>query len=716
MRLLLASTALSLALPGFAAAQSAPTPPPAANADDAEGGNAIVVTARRLDAARDAIDPSIGATTFAFDRTQLDNQPGGADLNLKGVLLQAPGVAQDSDGDGDIHIRNEHGNIQYRLNGVTVPQGFAGFGALVDPRIASSIEVITGALPAQYGFRTAGIVNLKTRTDSFDFDGDVGIYGGSNNSVQPSVTLRDGIGSINYFVSGSYLRNDLGVSNPTPARHAIHDHTEQFRGFAYLSDVLDEDSRISAFGGVSYGTFQIPNVPGVAPQFTLNGKSTFDSARLDQTQRQQSQFGVLTYQHSSDRVDFLIAPFVRYARARFTPDPQGGNLIFNGGDSDLSQSSFAYGAQTDAGIELGDRHHLRGGLFYQRERTKTNSINRVFAVDAAGNQASDVPIAIPLGASQFGSSFGAYLQDEWQPTDTLTLNLGVRYDRSDAQVREDQFSPRLGVVWKPIRTTTFHAGYARYFTPPPIELAVSQSLAAFDGTTGESAVKLADPIRSEREHNFDVGVQHFVTPQLSVTLDTYYKIKTNLLDEENLGATLIQSPFNYGKSHSWGVEAGFNFESRKVEFYANIARGEQKARNIVSNQFFFDPGDLAYIANHYIFTDHSQKWTGSAGGALKLVDGLGKLTPSFDMVYGSGLRKDDPAGIVPNGASVPGYVQVNLGLSQAIGGEEHSVTLRLDVTNVFDQVYLLRDGSGVGAGQPQYGPRRSFFVGLRKAF
>ena len=82
-----------------------------------------------------AIDPSIGANTFAFDRTQLDNQPGGADLNLKGVLLQAPGVAQDSDGDGDIHIRNEHGNIQYRLNGVTVPQGFSGFGALVDPRI-----------------------------------------------------------------------------------------------------------------------------------------------------------------------------------------------------------------------------------------------------------------------------------------------------------------------------------------------------------------------------------------------------------------------------------------------------------------------------------------------------------------------------------------------------------------------------------------------------
>ena len=57
-----------------------------------------------------------------------------------------------------------------------------------------------------------------------------------------------------------------------------------------------------------------------------------------------------------------------------------------------------------------------------------------------------------------------------------------------------------------------------------------------------------------------------------------------------------------------------------------------------------------------------------------------------------------------------------IGIAQAIGDEEKAWTLRLDVVNLFDNVYLLRDGSGVGAGQPQYGPRRGFFVGLRKSF
>ena len=151
MRYLLLCTTL-LASPALA--QTAV--PTASPGDDADQGGEIVVTAQRLNAARDSINPAIGANEAKFSRTDLEIQPGGVDRGLKGVLLQAPGVSQDTDGDGEVHIRNEHGNVQYRLNGVTVPQGFSGFGALVDPRVAESISVITGTLPAQYGFRTSG--------------------------------------------------------------------------------------------------------------------------------------------------------------------------------------------------------------------------------------------------------------------------------------------------------------------------------------------------------------------------------------------------------------------------------------------------------------------------------------------------------------------------------------------------------------------------------
>src|SRR5215470_6313563 len=133
--------------------------------------NEIVITARKLDRARDSIQPALGASDIRFDRTTLNNQPGGADRDLTQILLQAPGVTQDSY--GAVHVRNEHGNLQYRLNGVIVPESISGFGQTFDPRLADSIDLVTGTLPAQYGYRTSGVVNLNTRAGSFDDGGDV---------------------------------------------------------------------------------------------------------------------------------------------------------------------------------------------------------------------------------------------------------------------------------------------------------------------------------------------------------------------------------------------------------------------------------------------------------------------------------------------------------------------------------------------------------------
>ncbi len=695
------------------------TPVFAQDAQEDAGSNAeIIVTARRMDAARDSISVAIGASQTTFTREALDIQPGGADRGLKGVLLQSPGVTQESDSDGDFHIRNEHSNVQYRLNGIIVPQSFAGFGATVDPRIANNVQVITGALPAQYGYRTSGVVALTTRTDTFDFDGDVGIYGGGNGTVQPSATIRNSAGPLNYFFSASYLRNDLGISNPTPDKKAIHDRTKQWRGFGYMSYILSDTSRLTAFGGTSIGKFQIPNTQGVAPSFTLNGRNSFDSATLDQNQRQQTHFGVIAWQYTGDRFNFQFAPFVRYAKARYTPDPAGGQLIFNGADTALTQDSLAYGLQSDASINLGDSHTIRFGLFYQNEKTGTDSLTRVFRVDGAGNQVSDVPVAVPVSQRNRARTFGAYVQDEWSLTDTLTLNYGLRYDHLSAIVNEHQFSPRAGLVWKPGEGTTIHAGYARNFTPPPQELITSGTLAAFAGTTGEAPNNLTDPVRSEREHSFDMGAQQVIGGRLTLGVDLYYKLKSNLLDEEQFGSTLIQSPFNYAKSKGWGVELSASYEHGPFDAYVNVARGQQKAKRITSNQFFFDDDELNYIANHYIFTDHSQKWTISGGGALTIDDGIGKLQPSFDMIYGDGLRAGDPAGIVPNGGKQKPYLQVNFGIAQVFGGDkaDKSFSIRFDVTNLFDKKYLIHDGSGVGAGQPEYGPRRAFFVGVRKGF
>ena len=85
-----------------------------------------------------------------------------------------------------------------------------------------------------------------------------------------------------------------------------------------------------------------------------------------------------------------------------------------------------------------------------------------------------------------------------------------------------------------------------------------------------------------------------------------------------------------------------------------------------------------------------------------------------DLIYGSGLRTD---GDVPNGGSLADYTQVNLTASHDfVLPAAGPLSVRVDVINVGDTRYEIRDGSGIGVGAPQYGPRRGYFVGVTKSF
>jgi outer membrane receptor protein involved in Fe transport len=715
--------ALAAALPiSPVAAQQAPAadppnaPAPAQQAPSAAPQPGIVITGRRLDIARDSITPSLGASQYTFDREALDKQPGGTNITLNKSLLQAPGVTQDSY--GVIHVRNEHSNLQYRLDGVIVPESISGFGTTFDPKIASSIQLITGTLPAQYGYRTAGVVNFKTESGLLNPGGEASIYGGSDDWLEPGAMVKGSAGKFSFFLSGSYLRNDIGIENPLPTRKPIHDRTTQWRPFAYLSDILSDSSRIALFGGSFIGHFQIPNVTGIQQGFTVNGVNTADAAKLDQNQREITHYGVATYQYAGEALNLQVAPFVRYSQTLFTPDPNLGDVIINGSADRARLSSLAAGVQADASKDIGSNHTVRFGLFFQNEHTTSNVTSSVLPVDANGEQTSDIPLAIIDRHSKTGQLYGAYLQDEWKLTSKLTLNYGARYDIVRAYTHESQLSPRANFVWNATPLTTLHLGYARNFTPPPQELIAPSTLALYNGTTKQPVIQVADPVKAEREHYFDGGIEQRFKGGLKIGLDAYYKLKRNLLDEGQFGSALILSPFNYAKGYAWGVELSGNYTHGPIDLYANLARGQEKGKDIVSSQYFFDPGELAYIHNHYIFTDHSQKWTASGGGSYTFHDGLGTLVPTADFVYGSGLRTDDPDGIVPNGGALPSYFVFNAGISQNFDGPGalKGVSVRADVLNLFDRKYELRSGTGVGVGAPQWGQRRGFFVGVTKRF
>jgi outer membrane receptor protein involved in Fe transport len=683
-------------------------------AGEAAGGQAVATTAAQamaaknesFNSARANLLTKIGTSSYDFNQQAIHALPQGTNTPVNQVLLQAPGVTQDSAASGQLHVRNEHANVQYRINGIILPDGVSGFGQVLQSNFISSISLITGALPAEFGYRTSGLVDIRTKSGAENPGTYVGLYGGGQKTVTPDIQYGGVIGQTDYFFLGRYFTSDEGIENPTSSLTPIHDNTNQGAGFGYVSSLLNPTTRLSFITGSSVQHFQIPNSPGQIPMYPAFGVTDFNSALLNENQLEQNYYNVLALQRKLGDTDFQIAYFSRYSDLHFTPDLVG-DVIFNGVASNVERRSFVNGVQGDGSYRLNAANTLRSGFYVSGERTAADSVSTVLPLDSAGNPI-DAPFNIPDNVSKVGWLLGAYVQDEWKLTDKLTLNAGIRFDQMYQFVDANQFSPRVNLVYKPFAGTTLHAGYAHYFTPPSQVLAGPANLSVTQNTTIEPAVNRDNPVLPERSNYFDVGITQRLLPGLDFGVDGYYKRAKDLLDDGQFGAALVLDGFNYAKAYNEGIELTTTYQKGGFKAYGNIAVAEQKASNIVSNQFLFDPNELAYIADHYIFTDHSQLVTASAGISY-LWDG-NLLTA--DMIYGSGLRSG-----FANLDHVPGYTQVNLGVSHEFTfTNARPLTLRFTVVNLFDTIYQIRDGSGIGVFAPQYGPRRGYYVQLTRRF
>ena len=669
----------------------------------------------KFDSARKTIFTNVGAGSYEVSHQTIEALPQGNNTTLDKALLQFPGVHQDSAASGELHVRNEHANLQYRINGIMLPDGVGGFGQILDTGIVGTMALLTGALPAQYGLRTAGVLDIQTKADAFDNTGKISVYGGSHQTITPFAEYGGTVGQTQYYASGRYVYNNLGIENPTPANEAIHDRTQQEKGFLYLSTVLDRESRLTWISGVSNALYQIPNNPGQPTAFMTATQSSFDSAFLNERQQEINHFNVVAYQRSAEGIDYQISYFNRYSQLHFWPDPIG-DLLINGVSSSVYRQSYVNGIQEDTAWRIADSHTLRFGFTTSAERSLVTSINTTFP--GVGNpdpaQATDPVTGVPLppvtlfdSSSKLGWLFGTYIQDEWKITNNLTLNVGLRFDQMWQYVDANQLSPRISLTWVPQEGTTVHAGYARTFTPPQQVIAAPTNIALTQGTVIAPEVTLNDPVLPERAHIFDAGVVQKIwpIPGLEIGLDGYVKLARDLLDDGQFGQAYVLTGFNYDKANNIGLELKALYNMGNLRMYGNVAWARQIGTDVVSNQFLFGAAELAYIATHYIYTDHSQILTASAGASYLWND----TRFSASMIYGSGLR----SGFV-NLDHVPSYTQVNMGVSHDfhIVAPNKPTTLRFDVVNVFDKIYEIRDGSGIGVFAPQFGPRRAFYFGI----
>jgi outer membrane receptor protein involved in Fe transport len=594
---------------------------------------------------------------------------------------------------------------------VIIPESISGFGQTLDTRTIQTVKLLDGALPAQYGLRTAAVVDITTRSGhDLGNGGSVGITGGSFGTLNPNASIWGNADRWSWFFTGNYMENDAGIENPTASRKPIHDHTNQVRGFGDLSYLINDSTRLGILFGVSNNRFEIPNNPNQQPAFGYLDTVDFDSAALNERQRENTRFGVLALQGKMGATNYQVSLGQRYTSVVYSPD-RIGELMFNGIASDVGRSNRASTLQADFAMPMGSSHTLRYGLYGSFERAASGNDAWVFPADADGNQASTTPLNILDNSRLIAKTWSAYVQDEWSIGEDWTLNYGLRGDQYRLTRTESQLSPRLGVVWQASDSTVVHAGYARYFTPPATEMIASSNIAKFDGTTNAVADSGNNTPLAERSDYFDAGIQQRIGPAWTIGVDAYYRKVQRLQDEGQFGSALVYSTFNLAEGRVKGVEFTANYAQGPLSAYFNAALGKAVGKRIITSQYNFDPDDLAYIDQHWILLDHDQKLTSSGGVNYALDD---RTRIGADYLFGSGLRKD---GDVPNGASLPAYFQLNLNVSHDFTfGDSGNLHTQLAVLNVLDRSYALRDGSGIGVGAPQFGPRRGVYLSVQKDF
>ncbi len=650
-----------------------------------------------------------GASKYTFTGHDIRNLPQGEATPLNDVLLQMPGVALDQN--QEIHVRGEHMGIQYEMNGVLLPLDLntdPTFTQLLNSQFIKSVSLADGILPPRYGYRTAGVVNIKTK-DGCDGGGNwFQIYGGQRDTVRPSLQIQGCRDKFSYYATGLYLQSNLGFSSATPAPDPIHDAVYEGQGFTYLTYQPTPLTKISLMAGATYSDSQFPNVAGLPAQWDLDAVNPafYPSTRINSRLDQQDYFGVLAFDGViGESLDYQLGYSVHYNNQNFHPDPIG-DLLYQGVSSHVFNSDLSNTMQGDITYRLNPGHTLGAGFYFGEYGLEVDDHSLVFPVGTDGMQTGTTPVSEGANLNKINLVYGVYLQDTWKITGKLSVNFGSRWDLLDAFSVTSQFSPTINFVYKVRPHSTLHAGFARYFQIPNfqgISPAVNNIFAGTSGSLGVAGGGNLAPL-PETDYYWDAGFTHELMPNLVWGEDNYFRIDRHYLDEGQFGAVPIDAPLNYKRGYGGGVENTLTYNLPNLTLRASVFVAREKDIGVATGQYNFDPVELAYLNGHYFVLDHTPLVGASGGAGWRWRDYLF----TFDGLFSSGLR-----GGFADQDELPNVWQFNLSASRFFNIPKlGQIENRIVLLNIFDRTNLIRPANGIGVFQAAYGPRITVYDAL----
>ncbi len=596
---------------------------------------------------------------------------------------------------GEVHIRGQHGEYSYYIDGIPIPLGvFGGLNEVVDPSVINSITFYDGGFPAEFGGQIAAIIDIKTHVPPGGFHLNLSSFAGSYltsnngglgngvgtfkslNSDGQSISFSNRSGRLGYFFTGTRDETDRRIDTPTPV--VFNDHGFDYFLYGKADYFLSDNDYLTTNLNYSETNTEIPFDP-------------VDGINFD-TQDSYNAFQTLSYYHTfsneTDRSSNLFAGlFIREGGLKFGTSPFDQTLLYIGSDTadgyrvNQNRNFVSYGARIKYSRDLSHQFGYAAGLDF----STTNGAEKFDFLNVNNNG--------PVNNANFtGSDFGLFVETNIHPFEWTRIEAGLRYDQHIAPVinLQTQLEPRLKISFFPDDFTTLYLSYDRLFIPTNIEGLSSVALAVGDS---------AHATFPEKDNLYVAGIIHNFLNGLTGKLDYFHKDSSPGLDDETLGSSTIRVDVNINRIYVSGIELSLNYSDPQTPFsgYINASIIHAYGTGPVSGGFL--PADNSTTP---FDLDHDQRLSSVIGLNYQPSNWFVNLVA----IYGSGLTNNPPAyyafktGLFDfnTGAhTAPSWIfNLSGGYTFTLGGGS-TIEPSLTVTNLLDHEHLIKGAFFSGA-------------------
>ncbi len=527
---------------------------------------------------------------------------------------------------GEVHIRGQHGEYSYLIDGIPIPLGvFGGLNEVVDPGVIKNITFFTGGFPAEYGGQSAAIIDVRTQVPPGKFHLGFSSYAGSYltsnnenlgskvgtfkalNSNGQSLSISNHIGTFGYFFSGARQETDHRIDQPVPK--LFNDHGFDYFLYGKMDYFLSDKDYITTNLSYSKTQTQIPFDPVEGINFDTQG--SYNS------------FQTLSYYHTfstkTDKSSDLFAGlYMREGGLLFNTSPYDQTVQYIGNDTttgytvNQNRNFVTYGTRVKFNDELSHKFAYAAGFNFSVTNGKDDF--QFMNINKTG----------PDNNSNFtGSSFSLFGQTSIHPFEWTRIEAGLRYDQIVAPViqMQTQLNPRLKISFFPDDFSTIYLSYDRLFIPTNIE-----GLSSVASVVGNSTIATMP----EKDNLYEAGIIHNFLNGLTGKLDYFYKYSSPGLDDETLGASTIRVNVNINQVKVNGIEMSLTYSDPESPFSGYL-------NGSIMHAYGIGPVSGGFIAADSSTTpfdlDHDQR--------LSVVIGLNYQPKNWFLnlvgIYGSGL-------------------------------------------------------------------------------